>query len=133
MQAAKTERHPDDGWPVIAFATAAELESWLQDHCEDETGFWVKVAKKTSGIESVTSNEVIELGLCFGWVDNKTKGIDDHYYGMRFQPRRPKSNWSSATRESSSASRPRGVCAPPGRPRWMRPKPTAAGTPPSGP
>ncbi len=91
---AKAETHPDDGWPVIPFVSAAELESWLEDHCEDETGFWVKIAKKTSGIESITSNEVIELGLCFGWVDNKTKGIDDDYYGMRTQPRKPRSNWS---------------------------------------
>ena len=25
-----------------------------------------------------------------------TKGIDDDWYGMRFQPRRPKSNWSES-------------------------------------
>lgn len=99
MQAATNKSHPDDGWPILPFETADAFERWLDANHDGDTGIWVKFAKKASGIPSVTMFEAVEVALCFGWIDAKQQGIDHDWYILRFQPRRPKSNWSESNKE----------------------------------
>ena len=99
MPAAQTDTHPDDGWPIIPFETPDGLEDWLEANHDGDTGIWVKFAKKSSGIKSVTMFEAVEVALCFGWIDAKQQGVDDDWYILRFQPRRAKSNWSATNKE----------------------------------
>ena len=40
--------------PVIGFADAAELDPWLEAHHATSPGLWLKIAKKDSGVASVT-------------------------------------------------------------------------------
>jgi uncharacterized protein YdeI (YjbR/CyaY-like superfamily) len=96
---ADIERHPDDGWPIVAFRAPEAFEAWLDAHHADAPGLWVKFAKKGRGIASVTLPEAIEVAMCFGWVDSKMHGYDDDYYVLRYQPRRPRSSWSERNRE----------------------------------
>jgi uncharacterized protein YdeI (YjbR/CyaY-like superfamily) len=37
--------------------------------------------------------------MCFGWVDSKMQSVDDDYYVLRYQPRRPRSNWSASSKD----------------------------------
>jgi uncharacterized protein YdeI (YjbR/CyaY-like superfamily) len=89
------ERHPSDGWPVVAFEDAQAFEAWLDDHHGDQPGVWVKFAKAGSGIRSIRLPEALEVALCFGWIDSKLDPYDEHHYLLRYQPRRPRSNWSA--------------------------------------
>ena len=89
------QRHTSDGWPVLSFATAAAFEAWLDEHHADGTGLWLKFAKQNRGIDSVGFDEALEVAMCFGWVDSKMRRVDDDYYVLRYQPRKPKSNWSA--------------------------------------
>ena len=107
---------PDD-LPIILFASAAELEAWLEaEHAESE-GIWLKIAKKGSGVGSVSYAEAVELGLCFGWIDGQGKRFDDRHYLQRFTPRRPRSKWSRLNRDRAEAlvaagrMRPTGLAA----------------------
>jgi uncharacterized protein YdeI (YjbR/CyaY-like superfamily) len=93
------ETHASDGWPILPFRTAQDLEDWLSARHSNQPGLWVKFAKKDRGIPSVTLPEAVEVAMCFGWVDSKMHGLDDDYYILRFQPRRPKSNWSARNKE----------------------------------
>ncbi|HEU4567991.1 MAG TPA: hypothetical protein VFR99_08140 [Marmoricola sp.] len=88
------ERHDGDGWLVLPFPDQRSFEAWLDAHHETEPGLWVKLAKKGRGIVSVTFDEVLETAMCFGWVDSRMHRVDDDYYVLRFQPRRPRSNWT---------------------------------------
>ena len=93
---------PDD-LPIILFASGAELEAWLEaEHAESE-GIWLKIAKKGSGVGSVSYAEAVELGLCFGWIDGQGKRLDDRHYLQRFTPRRPRSKWSRLNRDRAEA------------------------------
>jgi uncharacterized protein YdeI (YjbR/CyaY-like superfamily) len=83
-----------NGADIIAFADAAQWESWLAEHHERTVGVWVKVAKKGSGIPSVTITEALDVALCYGWIDSQRKTYDDNYYLQRYSPRRPNSPWS---------------------------------------
>jgi uncharacterized protein YdeI (YjbR/CyaY-like superfamily) len=52
------------------------------------------LAKKASGILSVTHDEALEVALCYGWIDGQRKSFDETYFLQKFTPRRPKSHWS---------------------------------------
>ena len=93
------ERHPSDGWLVVPFDSGAAFEAWLQAHHDDGPGLWVKLAKKGRGIPTVTFEEALEVAMCFGWVDSKMHRVDDDYYVLRYQPRRPRSTWSARNKE----------------------------------
>jgi uncharacterized protein YdeI (YjbR/CyaY-like superfamily) len=83
--------------PEIPFASPAAWEAWLEHHATSD-GIWLKLAKKGSGIESVSFEEALEVALCYGWIDSKANGLDDRYWLQRFTPRRARSNWSERNR-----------------------------------
>jgi uncharacterized protein YdeI (YjbR/CyaY-like superfamily) len=83
-----------DGVEVIAFRDAAGWESWLADNHDRPEGVWLKLAKKGSGIPSVTSDEVVDIGLCYGWVSGRRRTYDEAFYLQKYVRRRPNSVWS---------------------------------------
>ncbi len=91
----EVERHPADGWPVLFFENGRAFEAWLEAHHGDRRGIWLKLAKKGRGIPSITFDQALEAAMCFGWVDSRTQGLDDDHYLLRYQPRKPRSNWSA--------------------------------------
>ena len=115
--APEPERHDGDGWPVLPFQDAAAFEAWLEQHHGGPDGLWLRFAKKGRGIPTVTFDEALELAMCFGWVDSKMHRVDDDYYVLRFQPRRPRSNWSPSNRDladrliAEGRMRPSGMAA----------------------
>ena len=78
----------------IGFRDAAEFESWLAEHVDHSAGVWLKIAKKGSGIASLTEDEAVDVGLCYGWISGQRKGLDETYYLQKYVPRRPRSRWS---------------------------------------
>ena len=56
---------PRDEQPVVFCATQEELEAWLEEHHDSPDGIWLKLAKKSSGIRSVTYAEAVEAALSF--------------------------------------------------------------------
>lgn len=83
-----------DGAEVIAFRDAAEFEAWLAEHVDLSVGVWLKIAKKASGVPSLTDDEAVDVGLCFGWISARRTAYDDVYYLQKYVPRRPRSRWS---------------------------------------
>jgi uncharacterized protein YdeI (YjbR/CyaY-like superfamily) len=92
-----------DELPQIAFASGAEWEAWLQEHHADSPGVAVKIAKKTSGIASVVYPQVLDIAICFGWIDGRRNALDDQYFLQRFTPRRARSRWSQINRDKAEA------------------------------
>ena len=90
----------DDGLPRLRFASAAEWERWLEDN-HGSAGVWVEIAKKGSGIDSVRYPEVLEIALCFGWIDGRREALDERRFLQRFTPRRDRSRWSRINRDSA--------------------------------
>jgi uncharacterized protein YdeI (YjbR/CyaY-like superfamily) len=125
---------PDD-LPVLAFATQAELEEWLERESGTAPGVYVRLAKKGAGVPSVTYAEVVEACLCFGWIDGISRRLDDRFYVQRITPRRARSVWSQKNVEAVAAltaagrMRPSGLAAVEAAQadgRWERAYPGAA-------
>ena len=87
--------------PVIAFESQAAWEEWLAEHHATSGGVWVKMAKKASGIPTVTHAEALESALCYGWIDSRRDRLDDRWFVQRFTPRRSRSNWSKVNRDKA--------------------------------
>ncbi|WP_127582132.1 YdeI/OmpD-associated family protein [Paenibacillus koleovorans] len=83
-----------DGLPIRLFATQDDLEAWLADNHVSSPGMWLQIAKKGSGIVSVTYLEALDVALCYGWVDSQKDKFDERTYLQRFTPRGARSIWS---------------------------------------
>ncbi|GLZ35434.1 hypothetical protein Lesp02_76210 [Lentzea sp. NBRC 105346] len=82
------------GEAVMPFESAAEWEAWLAEHHASARELWIKFARKGSGIPSVTYDEVIEIALCYGWIDGQVRSFDERYFLQRYTPRTARSKWS---------------------------------------
>ncbi len=83
-----------DGVEIIHFHDAAAFEAWLEANVEHQPGVWLKVAKLGSGIPSLTADEAVDVGLCFGWISGRRRALDADHYLQKYVPRRPRSVWS---------------------------------------
>jgi uncharacterized protein YdeI (YjbR/CyaY-like superfamily) len=92
-----------DNLPIISFATQQDWEAWLKEHHTHTKGLWLKIAKKETGIPSVSYAEALEAALCYGWIDGQKASFDDQYWLLKFSPRSPKSMWSQVNCDKATA------------------------------
>ncbi len=85
--------------PILPFASKNKWSDWLAKQHDKSTGVWLKLAKKSSGIPSITYDEAVDTALCYGWIDGQKRGFDDKYWLQKFTPRGPKSIWSKVNTE----------------------------------
>jgi uncharacterized protein YdeI (YjbR/CyaY-like superfamily) len=86
------------GLPIIAFADAAAFDAWLAAEPRSSKGLWLKLAKKGSGIASLSKAEAIDAALCHGWIDGQLDTYDEKSWLVRFTPRKRASKWSQVNR-----------------------------------
>ena len=109
-----TARKPE--LPMIPFASREAWETWLEEHHATSDGLWLKLAKKGSGLETVSLAEALDVALCYGWIDSQADSFDDQHWLLRFTPRRSSSKWSKVNRVKVSKLIEEGRMKPAGRP-----------------
>ena len=100
--------------PILPFASCGAWGAFLEGQHASSEGLWLKIAKKDSGIESVTYDQAVEVALCYGWIDGQVRRFDEDYYLQRFTPRRPRSKWSKVNRKKATELIERGEMKPSG-------------------
>ena len=63
--------------PIIPFTSREAWETWLEEHHATSDGLWLKLAKKGSGLETVSLAEALDVALCYGWIDSQADSFDD--------------------------------------------------------
>lgn len=86
------------GLPILAFKDLSVFERWLETQPATSPGLWIKLAKRDSGIPSVSRSEAIDAALCHGWIDGQLDKYDDTHWLIRFTPRKARSKWSQVNR-----------------------------------
>ena len=79
---------------IVEFIDAVAMQQWLEQNHTLNEGIWLKIAKKSSGIQSVNYQEALKVALCYGWIDGQVNKLDENYYIQKFTPRRARSIWS---------------------------------------
>jgi uncharacterized protein YdeI (YjbR/CyaY-like superfamily) len=85
---------PPSDLPIHSFSSGNEFEAFLEREHKTAQGIYLKLAKKSAGIPSVSAAEAVETALCFGWIDGRANAFDDQWWLVRYTPRRSKSIWS---------------------------------------
>ena len=79
--------------------TRDEWRGWLAENNGRDDGVWLVTFKKASGRPSMGYDASVEEALCFGWVDSRTRGLDEERSMLWFAPRRKGSGWSRSNKE----------------------------------
>lgn len=80
--------------PTLPFADSQAFRRYMMDVGVSAPGVWLKIAKKSTMIPTVTYDEAIDEALCCGWIDGQRRPLDAQYFLQRFTPRRRRSTWS---------------------------------------
>ncbi|HSX06994.1 MAG TPA: hypothetical protein VLG92_04705 [Candidatus Saccharimonadia bacterium] len=81
--------------PILPFQNQAAFAVWMQANHASTAGLWIQMAKKSSGLASITHDEALDVALCYGWIDSLRRGQDETYFLQKFTPRRTGSAWSA--------------------------------------
>jgi uncharacterized protein YdeI (YjbR/CyaY-like superfamily) len=84
--------------PIVAFKSRQAFDAWLTSQRADSRGLWLKIARKSSGIASVSRDEAVDTALCHGWIDGQLDSFDGDYWLISFTPRQSTSIWSEKNR-----------------------------------
>jgi uncharacterized protein YdeI (YjbR/CyaY-like superfamily) len=84
--------------PIVAFKSQRAFDAWLTSQPKDSRGLWLKIAKKSAGIVSISRDEAVDAALCHGWIDGQLDSFNDDHWLISFTPRRPASIWSEKNR-----------------------------------
>jgi uncharacterized protein YdeI (YjbR/CyaY-like superfamily) len=84
--------HGQDAW-----------QKWLEENHLKSNGLWLRLAKKGSGLRSVSYTEAVEIALCYGWIDGQKKAESEQAWLQRFLPRSARSIWSKINRDKALA------------------------------
>ncbi|CAG7650810.1 YdeI family protein [Paenibacillus allorhizosphaerae] len=87
--------------PILFCRDQADFENWLAQQHDVSPGVRLRMAKKNSGLASVTYDEALECALCYGWIDSQKEAYDDETWIQRFTPRGPKSIWSKVNKDKA--------------------------------
>jgi hypothetical protein len=72
-QKAKAEpNRTSSGREIRRFAKLSDWEAWLLENHRSSLGIWLRLAKKGSGLQSVTYAEALEVALCYGGLMDKS-------------------------------------------------------------
>ena len=85
------------------FKSKGEWAVWLEKNHLKSSGLWLRLAKKASGLQSVSYHEAIEVALCYGWIDGQKRSENESTWLQKFTPRSAKSVWSKINREKALA------------------------------
>jgi uncharacterized protein YdeI (YjbR/CyaY-like superfamily) len=99
---ARATRGPD-GKPIRSFRDRSSWAAWLDKNHAASTGVWLRLAKKSSKLKSVSYDDAVEVALCYGWIDGQAKGEDEDHRLQKFTPRARRSMWSKRNRDKALA------------------------------
>lgn len=75
-----------------------ELKNWLETNFASKDSVWLIFPKKSAGANFAWS-DIVDVLLCYGWIDSLPRKVDEKYTSIRISPRNPKSNWSKINKE----------------------------------
>lgn len=85
--------------PVLTFRDAESFEAWLAKQPDTAAGAWLAFGKAGSPEATLSKSDAIDSALAYGWIDGQLGRVDEHYYKVRFTPRKARSAWSQMNRE----------------------------------
>lgn len=103
-----------DGKDMLTVTDVADLERWLDEQHTRATGAWLVRARPGSDVASLPYEDMIEVLLCYGWIDAAVRVLDERRSLLWISPRRKGSVWSKPNKERVERLVAAGRLRPPG-------------------
>lgn len=102
-----------ENFQKVQVTSQSELRSWLMQNHVQEESVWLVTFKKTIEQKYVSTSEVLDELLCFGWVDGIRRKLDSERTMQLISPRRQK-HWSKTYKERALSLIEKGLIQPAG-------------------
>jgi uncharacterized protein YdeI (YjbR/CyaY-like superfamily) len=79
---------------TLELPDAASWRSWLSENHAKDIVVWLVIYKASVKKRSLTYQEALDEALCYGWIDSRSRRVDDRKHVIRFTQRRPGGIWS---------------------------------------
>lgn len=104
-----------DELPQVEITSRAEWRAWLAANHDQAEGAWVVTYKKHVGDRYVAWPEIVQEALCFGWIDGRTRRIDEDRVKRHLSPRKAGSIWSALNKQHVADLQAEGLMMPAGQ------------------
>jgi len=102
-------------YPGIEFRSRQAIRDWFEANHGADGAFWLITYKKHIAEHYVPYGEIVEELLCFGWVDSRTRRVDDDRTMLLVTPRKMGSTWSASNKRRVVELAKQGLLLPAGQ------------------
>ncbi len=85
-------------FPHVEVTSASELRAWLLDNHERDEAVWLVTDKKAVPERYVSTQQVLDELVAFGWIDGIRRAVDDERTMQLISPRRTQP-WAKSYRD----------------------------------
>lgn len=104
-----------DDLPHVVITSRADWRAWLVANHSQAEGAWVVTYKKHCGDRHVAWPEIVQESLCFGWIDGRTRRVDEDRVKRHVSPRKSGSIWSALNKRHVAELQQSGLMTPAGQ------------------
>lgn len=104
-----------DKHPQREFRSRKAVRRWLEANFDKADSFWLVTYKKHVAKYYVPYDEIVEELLCFGWIDTRTRRVDDDRTSLLVAARKPGSTWSASNKRRVARLTKAGLMIPAGQ------------------
>jgi uncharacterized protein YdeI (YjbR/CyaY-like superfamily) len=97
------KKDPLGGAEIVAPPSVKAWGRWLHAHHAKSPGVWVRFPKKGTADFELPYAEMLDVVLCYGWIDGQRRSETATTYLQKFTPRTKRSIWSKINREKALA------------------------------
>ncbi len=90
-----------DHFEQVEVSSAAELRAWLEANHRQEASIWLVTYKKHTGQRYVSTAQILDEVLCFGWIDGIRRKLDEERTMQLLSPRRTR-HWAKSYQERAA-------------------------------
>jgi uncharacterized protein YdeI (YjbR/CyaY-like superfamily) len=102
-----------DNFKKVEVTSSQQLREWLTQHHQQKESVWLVTYKKTVADKYLSTSEVLDELLCFGWIDGIRRKLDEDRTMQLISPRRVE-HWAKSYKERAAKLIEEGKMAEPG-------------------
>ncbi len=90
-----------ENFEKVEVASSDELRAWLSTHHTQIESVWLVTYKKSVPEKYVSTGEVLDELLCYGWIDGIRRKLDEHRTMQLIAPRRVE-HWAKSYKDRAA-------------------------------
>lgn len=90
-----------DNFQKVEVASRKELRSWLEKKHQQQESVWLVTFKKSVPDKYLSTSEVLDELLCFGWIDGIRRKLDENRTMQLISPRKVE-HWAKSYKERAA-------------------------------